>query len=269
MAVQKPAQHAIGCNLRSDFPKNIVMPHPADTCLPGGQPVFATTRWSLVLAAGREARSSGSALEQLCEAYWYPIYHFVRRQGRSTHDAQDLTQEFFARLLAGNWIAKADPARGRFRSFLLVMLKRFLAGQWERAQAQKRGAGRPHLALEDAESRFLGSPCHGTPEEAFDQHWALTLLDRALRDLRAEYERDGRGVVFETLKGCLTAAPDARPYADLGAALGLSEGAVKVAVHRLRERYREKLRAEIAQTVAGPSEVDAEMRHLVRVLARM
>jgi RNA polymerase sigma-70 factor (ECF subfamily) len=231
--------------------------------------VFATTRWSLVLAAGREAERSGAALEQLCAAYWYPIYHFVRRQGRSTHDAQDLTQEFFARLLARNWIAQADQSRGRFRSFLLVVLKRFLAGEWERAQAQKRAADRPHLPLEDAETRYLRAPvANGTPEEAFDKHWALTLIERTLQELRAEYERDGRGLVFETLKSCLTTAPDARPYAELAAALGLSEGAVKVAVHRLRDRYREKLRAEIAQTVESPSEVDGEMRHLMRVLAR-
>ena len=242
---------------------------PVDSRPRDASPVFVTTRWSLVLEAGRDAASSEAALGQLCAAYWYPIYHFVRRQGRSTHDAQDLTQEFFARLLTRNWIAQADQSRGRFRSFLLVVLKRFLAGEWERAQAQKRGADRLHLPLDDAESRFLSTPAsHGTPEETFDKHWALTLLDRALRELRAEYEGDGRGAVFETLKGCLTTVPEARPHADLAAALGLSEGAVKVAIHRLRGRYREKLRAEIAQTVASPSEVDGEMRHLVRVLAR-
>lgn len=221
------------------------------------------------MAAGDNASSAHLALEQLCAAYWYPIYYFVRRQGHSTHDAQDFTQEFFARLLDKNWIARADPSRGRFRSFLLVVLKRFLAGEWHRAQAQKRASDRPHIPLDDAETRYLlSAESSGTAEESFDKQWALTLLDRAVQALREDYEQDGRGAVFEILKPSLTADPALQPYAELADSLGLSEGAVKVAVHRLRERYREKLRAEIAQTVMAEAEIDSEMRYLARVLAR-
>lgn len=236
---------------------------------PDPSPQFATTRWSLVLAAGDRASSAHLALEQLCTAYWYPIYYFVRRQGHSTHDAQDLTQEFFARLLDKNWIGLADPSRGRFRSFLLVVLKRFLAGEWHRAQAQKRASDRPHIPLDDAEARYLLSvESNGSAEESFDKQWALTLLDRAVQALREDYEQDGRASIFAALKSCLTIGPALQPYAELADSLGLTEGAVKVAVHRLRERYREKLRAEIAQTVTAEAEIDSEMRYLVRVLAR-
>ena len=234
--------------------------------------VFATTHWSLVLmAAGSDTPRARAALEHLCGLYWYPIYHFVRRQGHAMHDAQDLTQEFFGRLLGKNWIAQADQSRGRFRSFLLLVLKRFLAGEWHKANAQKRGGIHRclPLPLDSAEARYASAPAEAsTPEQAFEKQWALTLLETVLRELRAEYEQSGRGRLFEVLKPCLMGSRESQPYATLATELEMSEGAVKVGVHRLRERYRERLKAEIAHTVASPADVDAEMRHLFRVLAR-
>jgi RNA polymerase sigma factor (sigma-70 family) len=235
-------------------------------------PGFLTTHWSAVLAAGhRDTPVARQALEHLCRTYWYPIYHFVRRQGHSVHDAQDFTQEFFARLLEKNWLAHADQSRGRFRTFLLLVLKRFLAVEWHKANAQKRGAGRALLPLpfDTAETRFATEPADTcTPEQSFERQWALTLLENVLRQLRADYEEDGKGRVFEALKPCLMGSRESQPYAELAASLGTTEGAVKVAVHRLRERYRDRLKEMIAQTVASPDDVDGELRHLVRVLAR-
>ena len=235
-------------------------------------PVFVTTHWSVVLTAtGADTTQAQAALEHLCKMYWYPIYHFVRRQGHSVHDAQDFTQEFFARLLEKNWIAGADQSRGRFRSFLLMVLKRFLAVEWRHANAQKRAGDRLclPLPLDTAETRYTREPADtSTPEQAFEKQWALTLLETVLRELRAEYEHTGKARLFEVLKPCLMGSRESQPYAALGAQLDMSEGAVKVAVHRLRERYRERLKAEIAHTVASPADVDNEMRHLIRVLSR-
>lgn len=239
---------------------------------PGQGPVFVTTRWSVVLDAGDDqAPQAQEALACLCRTYWYPIYHFIRRQGHSMHDAQDLTQEFFSRLLEKNWVARADQSRGRFRSFLLMVLKRFLAGEWRRANAQKRAGARRALPfpLNDAETRYVQEPADdSTPDQAFEKQWVLTLLDTVVNQLRADYEQDDKARLFDALKPCLTGPSDHQPYATLAADLGMSEGAVKVAVHRLRERYRERLRLEIAQTVASASEVESELRHLFRVLAR-
>ena len=235
-------------------------------------PAFVTTHWSVVLtAAGADTTQAQAALEHLCRIYWYPIYHFVRRQGHSMHDAQDFTQEFFARLLGKKWIAGADQSRGRFRSFVLLVLKRFLAVEWRRANASKR-AGDRHclpLPLDTAETRYTREPADtNTPEQAFEKQWALTLLETVLHELRVEYEQDGKGRWFEALKLCLMGSRESQPYAALAATLDMSEGAVKVAVHRLRERYRERLKAEIAHTVASPADVNNEMRHLIRVLSR-
>ena len=235
-------------------------------------PVFVTTHWSVVLTAtGADTTQAQAALEHLCRMYWYPIYHFVRRQGHSIHDAQDFTQEFFARLLEKKWIAGADQSRGRFRSFLLMVLKRFLAVEWRRANAQKR-AGDRHclpLPLDTAETRYTREPADtSTPEQAFEKQWALTLLETVLRELRAEYEQNSKGRLFEVLKPCLMGSRESQPYAALAATLDMSESAVKVAVHRFRERYRERLKAQIAHTVASPADVDNEMRHLIRVLTR-
>jgi RNA polymerase sigma-70 factor (ECF subfamily) len=234
--------------------------------------IFVTTHWSVVLAAGRhDTVRSQAALAQLCRVYWYPIYHFVRRQGHSTHDAQDLTQEFFARLLEKNWLAHADQSRGRFRSFLLMVLQRFLAGEWHKANAQKRAGDRQclPLPLDTAETRYSQEPAdHRTPEQAFEKQWALTLLETVLSQLRADYERDAKGRLFDVLKPSIMGSRETQPYAALAVQLTLSEDAVKMAVHRLRERYRERLKAEVAHTVASPADVENELRHLFRVLTQ-
>ncbi len=235
-------------------------------------PVFVTTHWSVVSTAGRnDTTRAQAALSHLCQSYWYPIYHFVRRQGYSTHDAQDLTQEFFARLLEKNWLARADQSRGRFRSFLLMVLKRFMAGEWHKANSQKR-AGDRHclpLPLDTAETRYAHVPADTqTPEQAFEKQWALTLLETVLSQLRAGYEQDGKGRLFDVLKSSIMGSRETQPYAALAAELKMSEDAVKMAVHRLRERYRKRIKAEVAHTVASPADVENEMRHLFRVLTR-
>ena len=233
--------------------------------------VFVTTHWSVVLAAGRsDTTRARAALEQLCRHYWQPLYAYVRRAGHSREAAQDSTQEFFARLLAQNTVARADPERGRFRSFLLASLKHFLANEWEKARAQKRGGGIQFIALEfdTAETRCVQPVAPGdTPDRAFDRQWALALLDVVLGRVRKEYTDGGRDELFVGLKDTLTGGRSEIPYRELGARLGLSEGAVKVAVHRLRQRYRELLREEIANTVAGPEEVEEELKHLFAALS--
>jgi RNA polymerase sigma-70 factor (ECF subfamily) len=231
--------------------------------------VFATTRWSLVAAARDPAApESRQALADLCAAYWYPVYAYVRRRGHDHHQAQDLTQAFFARLLEKNDLADADRTRGRFRSFLLTACQHFLANQYDHAKAKKRGGGRSHVALDfsDADQRYSHEPAHDdTPERLFDRRWALDLLDRALSELRSEYGDSGRGKLFEALKGTLTGGAE-EAYADLAERLAMTEGAVKVAVHRLRQRYRDRLRAAIAETVEKPEDVDGEVRDLFAAL---
>jgi RNA polymerase sigma factor (sigma-70 family) len=235
------------------------------------QSYFATTHWSVVLTAGRNDTTRAQvALEQLCRNYWPPLYAYVRRLGRSPEDAQDLTQEFFARLLARNTVAKADPERGRFRSFLLASLKHFLVNEWEKARAQKRGgqARFVPLELDTAETRLASLPASSdTPDKAFDRQWALALLDVVLGRLRKEYTDSERDGLFLGLKDTLTGGRSEIPYRDLGRRLNLSEGAVKVAAHRLRRRYRELLREEIANTVSGPEEVEQELKHLFAALS--
>ena len=233
--------------------------------------VFATTRWTVVLHA-RDASDTQAreALENLCRAYWYPLYAFVRRQGVRPEDAQDLTQAFFERLIEKNFLADVEREKGRFRSFLLAALKHFLANEWDKARAQKRGGGAIHVPIDttSAETRYGLEPAHfDTPEKLFERRWAITLLDRVLDRLRAEHVKAGKADLFEHLKPCLTADKTALSHAELGARGGISEGAVKVAVHRLRQRYRELLRAEIAETVDSPGEVDEELRHLFAVLS--
>lgn len=232
--------------------------------------VFATTHWSVVLAAQRDDTTrTFEALSSLCQSYWYPLYAFVRRQGHSAHDAQDLTQAFFAQLLEKKWLSNVDRERGRFRSFLLAAMKHFLANEWDKVQAQKRGAGQRFIALDaaSAETRYALEPADNTtPERVFERRWAMTLLDRVLQCLRREHEIAGKTAQFDTLKEALTGDRSALPYAQLGNRLALSEGAVKVAVHRLRQRYRELLREEIANTVAREDDVEEELRHLFAVL---
>jgi RNA polymerase sigma factor (sigma-70 family) len=239
--------------------------------VPGAGGGFPTTRWSMVLSAGEGSLPNAqAALERLCRAYWYPLYAYVRRQGRSVEQAQDLTQEFFARLMQKDYLRCPDPARGRFRSFLLTSLKRFLINDWEKGRAAKRGEGQPLFSWDqrETETRFLAEPAdQSTPEKAFEQRWALTLLEQVLGRLREEFMALGQADRFERLKDLLWGEKDAPPYAGVAAELGLTEGALKVAVHRLRQRYRELLRAEVADTVARPEEVDDELRHLIAVIS--
>jgi RNA polymerase sigma-70 factor (ECF subfamily) len=238
---------------------------------PPARPVFVTTHWSVVLTAGRtDTTRAHDALAKLCQTYWYPLYAYVRRRGQSPEDAQDLTQEFFARLLEKNWVGNADQTKGRFRSFLLSAMNHFLADEWDKARAQKRGGGVPAVPLQfdAAETRYGVEPADPTtPERIFERRWALTLLEEVLSHLRAEYAQEGKADLFATLHPCLVGERTAQPYAELAAKLGTSEGMVKSAVHRLRQRYRQLLRDEIANTVAGTEEVDEELRHLFAVLA--
>jgi RNA polymerase sigma factor (sigma-70 family) len=237
---------------------------------PSGSRQIATTRWSLVLAAGqRSSPQSSAALATLCENYWYPLYAYVRRRGHQADEAQDFTQAFFARLLEKNDLAAADPGRGRFRSFLLTSLKHFLANEWDRARAEKRGGGRTALSIDfgTAEERYRAEPSHDlTPEKIFERRWALMLLENVLARLHDESAQAGKADSFDRLKGFLTGEQSAVTYGQLAAELNLSEGALKVAVHRLRRRYRELLRAEIEETVADPDEIDQEIRDLFSAL---
>ena len=223
-----------------------------------------------MLAAGHSSvPGAQEALETLCRTYWYPLYVYVRRQGQGPHDAQDLTQEFFARLLAKKHLRLADPDRGKFRAFLLKSLKHFLVNEWERARTQKRGGGQCVIPLDAdmAESRYAAEPALAlTLDQVYEKRWAVTLLEAVLAGLRESYAASGRLLVFETLKGFIWGEQATLAYTAVAPQLGLTEGAVKVAVHRLRSRYRELLRAEIAKTVATPGEVDGELQHLIAVL---
>lgn len=238
----------------------------------GGPRIFPVTQWTVVLKAGATpSPESAAALARLCAAYWYPLYVYVRRSGYAPADAEDLTQEFFARLLEHQWVARVDPDKGRFRSFLLMVMKRFLVKEWDKAKAVKRGGQVQCISLsfDTAETRYIQEPADTrTPEQVFEKQWSLTLLASVLGKLRASYEQDGKGELFCVLEPCLVGARENQPYAELGARLGLAEGAVRTAVFRLRQRYREFLEAEIAQTVASPEEVGEELRHLFRVMAR-
>ncbi|HEV3115577.1 MAG TPA: sigma-70 family RNA polymerase sigma factor [Gemmataceae bacterium] len=227
---------------------------------------FASTRWSLVAAAGQPSSpESQEALATLCRLYWYPLYAYARRRLTNVDDAQDLTQEFFAQLLEKDYLQAADPARGKFRSFLLIAFKHFLAKARERDQAQKRGGGRYIVPLDfqAGERRYHLEPTDSvTPETIFERRWALTLLEQALARLREEFERASKGGLFESLKETLTGDGSTEPYAQIAGRLNMTEQAVKVAVHRLRRRYQELLREEIGQTVTTPAEIDDELRDL-------
>jgi RNA polymerase sigma factor (sigma-70 family) len=242
----------------------------AETAL-GAAREFATTRWSVVMAAGTPASPrSADALAQLCQAYWYPLYAYVRRQGHSAHDAQDLTQEFFARLLEKNYLAAVSREKGRFRSFLLAALKHFLANEWDKARALKRGGGQEiiHLDAHDAETRYSLEPKEVlSADKIYERRWAMLLLDRVVNRLREEQVEAGKGDQFDLLKTCLLGERSSVPYLELAGQLRMSEGNVKVTVHRLRQRYRELLRAEIAETVVSPADVDEELRQLFAALS--
>ena len=238
--------------------------------LPARSDRFAATHWTAVLSAarGHETPQSAAAMAELCRNYWYPLYAFIRRRGHSAEEAEDLTQEFFARLLAKEFLAGVDRERGRFRTFLLMAVKRFLANEYDRAQAQKRGGGQRVVPLDalESETRYRLEPSHTlTAERLFEQQWAVTLLDKVLARLQAEMTSGGKAALFDALKGCLGGSKE-ETYAATAASLGMTEVAVRVAAHRLRRRYRELLREEIADTVSSPEEIDDEIRYLFSCL---
>jgi len=232
---------------------------------------FATTRWTVVLSAGQQSSpQSDRALAELCQIYWYPLYAFVRRQGRTKEDAEDLVQEFFRRFLERNYLEGLDAERGKFRAFLLASLKHFLANEWDKASRQKRGGGITHVSLDwpGADERFHLDPADPTnPEQTFDREWALALLERVVTRLREDCVTTGKTQLFERARGFLMLGSAAIPYAEAATELGMEEGAVRVAVHRLRKRYRELLREEISQTLTDPAQVDEELRSLQAALA--
>jgi len=232
---------------------------------------FATTRWTVVLAAGsRSTPHADVALEELCRTYWYPLYAYVRRHGHSREDAEDLTQSFFARFLQKNYLEKLRSEHGKFRAFLIASLKHFLANEWDRSRRQKRGGGVPILSLDwqDADARYQIDPADNlSPDKIYDRAWAVTLLERVISRLREENATEGKALLFDRLKPFLTLGRGDIPYAKAAAALAMTEGAARVAVHRLRRRYRELLREEIGQTLSDPAQVEEEMRALFRAFA--
>lgn len=232
------------------------MSSPPDGC-------FATTRWTLVRAAGA---SAADALESLCSAYWFPLYAYVRRHGFSKEDAEDMTQAFFAKLLERRDFAALKQESGRFRAFLLAALKNFLANERDRAGRLKRGGNITHLSLDwqSADTRFQIADCKQVPPDAaYDREWAVALLERVVSKLRDESVADGKAERFEQLKCHLTAGKGEIPYAETAAALSMDDGALRVAVHRLRKRYRELLRSEVADTLADPAMVEEELAVLL------
>jgi RNA polymerase sigma-70 factor (ECF subfamily) len=228
---------------------------------------FATTHWSLVLAAGeRGSAESERALEMLCRAYWPPLYVYARRRVADVHQAQDLTQGFFARLLEKKFLADADPGRGRFRAFLITAFKHYLSKEWDQARAQKRGGGRVSFPLDFAwhESHSGVAAADLSAEQLYERQWAITLLDRVMRRLQREMERAGKGRQFQALKELIGGSQETS-YQTVAAELGINEAAARMAASRLRGRYRELLRDEIVQTVSTPEEIDDEVRHLFAV----
>lgn len=241
----------------------------------GGIPVrkeFATTQWSVVRAAAdSDVETARSALEELCQIYWYPLYSFVRFQGEDSSTAADLTQAFFADLLQRQDIKKVDPDLGKFRSYLLASLKNFLNNQWDKKRAQKRGGDRLKISLDfhDADQRFLETPADGlSPEQCFERQWALTLLDRVRSAVRTQFSKRGKAHVFDTLQVFLAGKNQESTIAQAANRLGMTEVATKVAIHRLRTQFGEQLRAQIQATVATESEIEDEIQHLFEVLSR-
>jgi RNA polymerase sigma-70 factor (ECF subfamily) len=242
--------------------------HASSSDAPG---LFPQTRWSLVLAASRpHSPDSAAALETICRAYWHPLYAYARHCGHPPHDAQDLTQEFFARLLEKRWLETADREKGRLRTFLIVALKNFMSKQGRRQSAQKRGGGHADMPMDTqfAESRYaVDASAKQDPDEVFDRQWALTLLELTLKRLQADFAAAGKAGDFDLLKGCLMAGHGSIDYSALARQLGINAGAARVAVHRLRRRFRELYREEIAKTLAEGADLDGELRHLAAALA--
>lgn len=234
-----------------------------------GKNWFETTHWSVVLGAGQHSAQQEAALARLCQTYWFPLYSFIRRSGHSPEDAQDLTQEFFARLLEKDYLKAAAPEKGRFRSFLLLVLRRFMANEWDRATSQKRGGGRPVVSLDaqDTEDRYLAQPAEQlSPEKLFERRWAATLLDQVMGKLKAEFSATRGEALFDELRPFLGGDEGEDSYTGLSARMGMSEGTLRVTVYRLRKRYRELLRLEIANTVQTPEAIDDEIRYLFSAL---
>jgi RNA polymerase sigma factor (sigma-70 family) len=231
---------------------------------------FPTTRWSRVVLAGDpDAPLARESLAELCSAYWYPLYAYIRRRGHGPEHAADLTQDFFARLLEKGLLSEADPMRGRFRAFLRTVCLHFLANRRDHERAKKRGSGRAALPIDsgDAEGRYSRELADGlTPERIFERSWALTLLGRVLDQLGREYDEAGKGATFEALRGMLDGTSDEASYAAVAGRMGTTEGAARVAAHRLRRRYGALLRREIASTLADPAEVEDEIRQLFSAL---
>lgn len=232
---------------------------------------FVTTHWSAVArAGGLDEPSAHAALCELCQTYWHPLYAFLRRRGKSPHDAEDLTQAFFERLLDKNYVASARAEKGKFRAFLLTALKAFMANEWDKQHAARRGGFHSHVSIDHAaaEARFdAGLADRLQPDAVFERQWAVTLLENVMAQLARDYINTGRAALFERLRPCVGRSEKARPYAEIARELNLTEPAVKTAVHRLRARYREILRGEIAKTVTSPEEVEDELRHLFSTFA--
>lgn len=247
----------------------------SDISSAAGKPQFATTQWSVVLAAGDAGRDEAQiALAQLCETYWYPLYAYVRRRVPSVHEAQDLTQAFFSHLIEKQTVARADRSRGRFRTFLVTALKNFLANEWEKARAEKRGGGKVRLSLDlpldfdSGESRYRIEPSHElTPERLYERRWVLTLLDQVLDRLRIELTEAGKSEHFEHFKGALVGDVTTSDYQEAAAALGITAAAAKQEAYRMRKRYRQLFRKEVARTVADDAEVDDEIGRLLAALS--
>jgi DNA-directed RNA polymerase specialized sigma24 family protein len=241
----------------------------SDLRMPHAGNWVGSTHWSAVLAAGKDGSpKAAAAMEELCRTYWYPLYAWVRRRGYGIEEAQDLTQEFFARMLEYHWLESADPKRGKFRSFLLAAMNHFLANEWRHAHTIKRGGGRALISFDaSAERRYaLEATTDITPERIYERRWAWSLFDRAICRLRGEYAATGRGRLYEALKSLLADEVEEGDYRRLAAQLEMTQAAVATAVHRLRDRYRDLVREEIAHTVAGPAEVEDEMRSLLAAL---
>jgi len=247
----------------TDESEGPAVPHPVA--------VFSTTHWSVVLSAGEENSSlAHEALSRLCTIYWYPLYAYVRRKGYNRDEAHDLTQEFFARLLARNYLRTLDRQKGKFRSFMLAAMEHFLAKEWRDARRLKRGGGASILSLDsdEADARYSIEPSYAlTPERVYERRWATTLLEQAMKRLREEFISQNKQAFFDTLEPFLSGERAEMSYPETADKLDLTEGAVRVAVHRLRRRYGELVREEIAHTVSGPGEVDEDLRHLMAVLS--
>ena len=240
--------------------------------LMNGTPEFRTTHWSIVLAARNQGspQVAQEALASLCRIYWYPLYAFIRRRGNDPHAAQDLTQDFFVHVLEDEILESVDPVKGKFRSFLLVSVRNFLAKAWNRQQAVKRGGRFIFLSwdAESAEGCYQQEPSHDlSPEQIFEQTWAAVLLKEVRKKLGLEYAAEGKGALFEAVEGCLAGEKDGT-YAEMGARFAMTEGAIKMAVLRMRKRYRELLRSEVAHSVGRPDEVEEELRELLACLSR-